>query len=44
MSWPMNTIGPFDEISRSIARPERGLAGAGLADHAERLALAHRDR
>ena len=24
-------------------QPERGLAGAGLADHAERLALAHRE-
>ena len=39
----MNTIGPSDEISRRMREAERGLAGAGFADHAERLALAHLD-
>ena len=40
---PMNTIGPSDEIRRRIARPSVDLAGAGFADHAERLALAQLD-
>ena len=39
--WPMNTTGPFDEISRRMARPSVVLPEPDLADHAERLALAH---
>ena len=39
----MKTIGPSDEISRSMREAERGLARAGFADDAERLALAHLD-
>jgi hypothetical protein len=41
ISRPRKTIGPCDEISRSQRQPQRGLARAGFADHAERLALAH---
>ena len=39
----MKTIGPSEEISRSMREPERRLAGTGFADDAEGLALAQFD-
>ena len=39
----MNTIGPSRRNQPQDGEAERGLAGAGFADDAERLALAHLD-
>jgi len=43
ISLPRNTIGPSDEISRKQRHAQAWSCRTGFADHAERLALAHRE-
>ena len=43
MVLPRNTIGPSRRDQPQDREAERGLAGTGFADDAERLALAHLD-